>query len=319
MPSSHFLQYFPIVIDSLFYGIYSVLFVQAVQVLLSQRRQFYKIHLGCMIVLFLLSTTHIIIAYVWAFTTDTATTAIYEVFSLKNPLPDLYGPDDPIYVHRFAPLIKAQYNIASVIADSILVYRCYVIWGHNWKVLAFPVFALVCTFITSLVGLVLSGTAERAAVAIVVGTTFFTNVLASSLAAGRIWWIGRRASFFLSRGSRQTYKNVIAILLESGLVYPVSLIVTIVAFLAPGPTQSPLICIAALYHIVGIAPTLIIVRVGLGVSTDDVEKCVTTSRGAVHTSALRAAPEVTLELRVRRGTTTEDALEGTFSDTTKAS
>jgi hypothetical protein len=30
----------------------------------------------------------------------------------------------------------------------------------------------------------------------------------------------------------------------------------------------------------GIAPTLIIVRVGLGVSTDDVEKCVLVSRGA---------------------------------------
>ncbi|KAK7030226.1 hypothetical protein R3P38DRAFT_898932, partial [Favolaschia claudopus] len=95
-PRSHFIQYFPLVIDSLTYGVYAVLFYQSVNVLVSRRRPHYRYHLACMSALFLLSTIHISLAYTWAFITDTADTAIYELFSLKNPLPTLYMPDDPV-------------------------------------------------------------------------------------------------------------------------------------------------------------------------------------------------------------------------------
>jgi hypothetical protein len=91
-------------------GIYSVLFYQSVQVLLSRRTPNYKLHLGWMTTLFLLSTIHIALAYAWAFITDTADTAIYELFSLKNPLPVLYLPGDPLSVHRIGILLKIRYN-----------------------------------------------------------------------------------------------------------------------------------------------------------------------------------------------------------------
>ncbi|KAJ6557714.1 hypothetical protein B0H19DRAFT_897896, partial [Mycena capillaripes] len=94
--------------------------------------------------------------------------------------------------------------------------------------------------------------------------------------AGRIWWISRQARNYLGRGTQKRYLNLTAILLESGLIYPANLVIIVVVYLIPQtPTVSVLICLAVCYHIVGIAPTLIIVRVGLGVSTDDVEKCVT--------------------------------------------
>jgi hypothetical protein len=91
-------------------GIYSVLFYQSVQVLLSRRTPNYKLHLGWMTTLFLLSTIHIALAYAWAFITDTADTAIYELFSLSNPLPVLYLPGDPPSVHRIGILLKIRYN-----------------------------------------------------------------------------------------------------------------------------------------------------------------------------------------------------------------
>jgi hypothetical protein len=65
-----------------------------------------------MILLFLLSTIHIALAYTWAFITDRAQTGIYEVFSLNNPQPVLYGPDDPAIVHRLGILIKIRYTLA---------------------------------------------------------------------------------------------------------------------------------------------------------------------------------------------------------------
>ncbi|KAJ7851769.1 hypothetical protein B0H13DRAFT_1904926 [Mycena leptocephala] len=237
------------------HGIYSVLFFQSVQVLCSRRKAHYKFHLGCMILLFLLSTIHIALAYTWAFITDRAQTGIYELFSLDNPLPVLYGPDDAAIVY------------------SRKIYRCYVIWGCNWRPVAFPAFSYTCTLIGGILGIIpLSGTSERAATAVCMATIFCTNVLAASLAAGRIWYISRRIARLLGKNSRKKYMDLTAIMLESGLIYPAGLVISVGIFLSPvTPTASVLICIAACYHIVGIAPTLIIVRVGLGVSTEDVD------------------------------------------------
>jgi hypothetical protein len=66
-----------------------------------------------MILLFILSTIDIALAYnTWAFITDRAQTGIYELFSLDNPLPVLYGPDDPTIVRRFGILTKIRYTLA---------------------------------------------------------------------------------------------------------------------------------------------------------------------------------------------------------------
>ncbi|KAJ6582710.1 hypothetical protein DFH09DRAFT_1145761 [Mycena vulgaris] len=316
---SHFSSFFPLVVR-VTSGVYSVLFFQSVHVLCTHKRANYKFNLACMIVLFLLSTIHIALAYAWAFITDGADAAIYELYSLKNPLPVLFLVDDPIVVHRIATIIKVRYALANIIADGILIYRCYVIWGFNWRPVAFPVFAYVCTIIGAILGVLpLSGASERAAVAVCFGTTFFTNVLAAGLAAGRIWWISRRAAAVLgSRLRRRKYMDLTAIILESGLIYPAALIITLGCFLSPAtPTVSVLICMAACYHIVAIAPTLIIVRVGLGVSTDDVDKCVTitNSRGIRTPSRVRGATDTTTVLEFRaREVTTED-VEGGLNDT----
>jgi hypothetical protein len=68
------------------------------------------------------------------------------------------------------------------------------------------------------------------------------------------------------------------------------------------------------------APTLIIVRVGLGVSTDDVDRCVTISRGTSGGTSLPdfAAPsrrlDTALELQVRV-TREEEEFVGSVNDT----
>ncbi|KAJ7215002.1 hypothetical protein GGX14DRAFT_392266 [Mycena pura] len=95
-----------------FQGVYTVLFFQSVQLLCSYRRPNYKFHLGCMILLFILSTIHIALAYTWASMSDRAQTGIYQVFSLDNPLPVLYDPDDPAIVRRLGLLIKIRYSLS---------------------------------------------------------------------------------------------------------------------------------------------------------------------------------------------------------------
>ncbi|KAJ7437889.1 hypothetical protein B0H11DRAFT_2106082 [Mycena galericulata] len=299
-------------LDTFAYGIYSALFVQSVQVLLKRRRIHYKLHLCGLTALFLLSTIHIIAAYTWAFITDTATSAIYELLSLRNPPPDLYGPDDPMVVHHLAGLLRARYAIANALADAILIWRCYVIWGNSWRAIAFPCVVYTVNMGGFIVGaLPLLGPSQRTAIAVCIGTTFLTNVVASSLAAGRIWWISRRASFVLSRTSRRTYANLTAILVESGCIYPISIIIVLILFVVPStPTISVLISIAPVYHIVGISPTLIIVRVGLGVSTDDVDKTLSSFSRGPNDSEPRHTRRLPIStLRFNHATTVELGLE----------
>jgi hypothetical protein len=83
------------------------------------------LHLCGLTALFLLSTIHIVAAYAWAFITDTATTAIYEMLSLRNPPPDLYGPNDPFVVHHLVRLLRARYAIAKYLNSSFLC------WGFD--------------------------------------------------------------------------------------------------------------------------------------------------------------------------------------------
>ncbi|KAF8217350.1 hypothetical protein K438DRAFT_1748424 [Mycena galopus ATCC 62051] len=71
---------------------------------------------------------------------DRAQTGIYQVFSLDNPLPVLYDPDDPAIVRRLGLLIKIRYSISKFI-DAILYGAWYsaaqlthdhVSRGHIW-------------------------------------------------------------------------------------------------------------------------------------------------------------------------------------------
>ncbi|KAJ6566966.1 hypothetical protein B0H19DRAFT_1232917 [Mycena capillaripes] len=331
-PTTHFSAFLPLFIDTLTYGVYSALFFQSVQVLYTRRTPNYKLHLGCIITLFVLSTIHITIAYAWASITDTADFAIYEVFTLQNPLPVLYAPGDPSVARWLGFLIKLRWVLANTLADGFLIYRCYVIWGSNWRAVAFPLLSYACTMIGGFLGLLpLSGSSERAALVLAYGTTFFTNVMASLLAgkhlaqwvgsygclsrrgfvsAGRIWWMSRRISILLGKRRAQSkYMDLTAIILESGLIYPATLIITIVVYLVPAtPTVAVLSCIAAAYHLVlrGIAPTMIIVRVGLGVSTDNVEDSVNLSRNTVQRNTGLGASQVTREIQFRRGSLTAD-------------
>ncbi|KAJ7054144.1 hypothetical protein C8F01DRAFT_1164088 [Mycena amicta] len=237
-PTSHFRDFFPLAVR-----VYSSLFFQCIQILYSHRRPNYKLHLGCMFALYFLSTVHIVLAYTWAFITDTADKAIYEVFTLQKPAP---------------------------------IHRCYVIWGCNWKAVALPLVSYVCTIIGGFLDLLpLPPASARAALTVGYGGVFFTNVFASTLAAGRIWYQSRRLAKLMGSSPRQRYMDLTAIILESGLIYPILLIITIVIFLTPTPTVAVLVCIAAAYHVVGIAPTFIIVRVGLGVSTQDTQMSIT--------------------------------------------
>ncbi|KAK7038784.1 hypothetical protein VNI00_010670 [Paramarasmius palmivorus] len=107
------------------------------------------------------------------------------------------------------------------------------------------------------------------------------NFVLTALTAGRIWWISRQARHILSRADNQQYRAIIAIILESGLIYPVLQIIYIVTLRILDPERIgniPVDLFPVVYQTAGIAPTLIIVRAATGKAIESVNQEVSTLR-----------------------------------------
>jgi len=178
--------------------------------------------------------------------------------------------------NRLNIVMGAVYVTTNLIADGIFVYRCYCIWGFRKRIIALPITLLVatgCLGFASVIACGMEGYSEFLFInwffPLAVIFSVLTNVLLMALTAGRIWWIARGARAIMGPAVVKQYRTVIAMILESGALYVTpGLLYLIFVGIRPSSTQ---VIFAALAQIVGIAPTIIVVRVGLGSSVDSVD------------------------------------------------
>ncbi|KAJ7688318.1 hypothetical protein B0H14DRAFT_2653294 [Mycena olivaceomarginata] len=173
-----------------------------------------------------LGNTVLIVTAIALFTLSTAQVVINLVLGAVN----LHEIDIPfIQLHYAATII---YGINNMIADGLV----YSEWTRCFLQTLF--FALSLT----------------------------TNILVTAMTAGRIWWIYRTARVYLQADVQRRYVSAMSILVESGVLYSATVLVFLILGAIPGTEilQSPIF--QMLTQIMGIAPTLIIVRVGLGAS-----------------------------------------------------
>ncbi|KAJ8090851.1 hypothetical protein PM082_024771 [Marasmius tenuissimus] len=103
------------------------------------------------------------------------------------------------------------------------------------------------------------------------------NTLLTALTASRIYMITREAERLLQYRTHRTHKTVVAVIVESGLIYPASLIVYLVILLRLDPNNQSLLPVdlsPVFMQAAGVAPTLIIVRAVQEKTTDSVEQVV---------------------------------------------
>lgn len=218
-------------VSTFLYGIYLVLFCRCMYIFRRGKSQ--SILLSSAIIMFLLSTTSVVI-----FLLQGATA--YDTLRLFN-LNSLQTAGAVVYVTN------------NVLADALLIYRCYVIWNTIWITIA-PIILLVATM--------LLGYAIQLRLFFILSLTI--NLFVPALVSGRLWWIIRRIRGSAGEMTRRKGRNAIIIILESGLIYSAFVSVHMVFFHYQNPMDE--VIYAALGQVVGMVPTLIIVRVGLGVS-----------------------------------------------------
>ncbi|KAF9467472.1 hypothetical protein BDZ94DRAFT_1041864 [Collybia nuda] len=184
---------------------------------------------------------------------------------------------------------NALYVFTNLVANSLFAYRCYVIWGRKKYILWLPSLLILaetgfgsywCIFLMpSEVSFNVIGDLDNRTPLFF---TLATNVVLTGLSAGRIWWVSRELRILGPKVSQQ-YNTIIALIVESGSIYCVAIAAYLISIPNHGTLESsaPKLDIVMrtffviLAQIVGIVPTLMFVRIGLGVSTEDAQTILT--------------------------------------------
>ncbi|CAL1707467.1 unnamed protein product [Somion occarium] len=213
-------------LEAIFYGIYLVVFPQCIEVLLKKRKNggwLVKCFLGVMVLSFILITMHLCVDLTRAFT----------AFAGNMEIP---GSPEKFYanVDTKLNLIKnSSYITTTLIADAVLLFRTWVVWGRSYLIVAVPVL-LWCTDIAMAAWFTWSVNEASPGASVLVSTVFARskyfyavtlalNVLCTVLIAFRVWSVQRTVSGSVTG----RLPNVLSIVIESAAIYSVLLIILI--------------------------------------------------------------------------------------------
>ncbi|KAJ3924818.1 MAG: hypothetical protein NXY57DRAFT_979658 [Lentinula lateritia] len=142
------------------------------------------------------------------------------------------------------------------------MHRCYRLWNSTKRAIIVPFLSIPACFVLWVIGFLSS----LGKVAIVNTQIYFfiaaltQNLYLSGMIAGRIWWLNRRIKKVVGPPSR----DLLGPVLESAVLTPIFFVLWLASYFDNffgGPVLSPY----ALTQIVGIASSLVVVRIGLGI------------------------------------------------------
>ncbi|KAF9064036.1 hypothetical protein BDP27DRAFT_1334158 [Rhodocollybia butyracea] len=273
----------------LLYGSYTMLFslYTYLQIQHHERKHYYQ---SAVVVLYILATAALVL-----------TILSYDQenllwFSRMVPSINPSSLEVNLLTYEYLQVAEAAiYVVANTIADALLLYRCYIVWGARKYIIIVP--SLIC-IVNTVLALVALGAVVRALqsqtgnseidhaiknfspgnigfplpksasiiLLLFLAINLFTNIMLTGLIAGRIWWISKETRQSLGEvedSKRRTSLNsVVKLILESGSLYPVAL-----AFgLGLNATNTVNAVEPILTVIVGMAATLIMVMTDLDLS-----------------------------------------------------
>ncbi|KAJ4477484.1 hypothetical protein J3R30DRAFT_3703910 [Lentinula aciculospora] len=275
-------SYSIILFEFIFYGAYTVLFTVYVYLQVQQRgrRRLCQISLA---VLYLLATASMILdalavqeVLVYLIGTLLQLGASQETSSISGQASSHFDLEISLRVAGMALYVTANF-----VADALLLYRCYIIWGSKKLVVVGLAlvsfvntgFACVATYFDKYdAGDMVQSEGQDSArndpeknieLAFLVNN-LVTHLLLTGLIAGRLWsnFLFPNKTLEVSYRSQGRFEAIVSMLLESCLLYPIALVISIIL----KTQQSAIDIMPILIQIVGIAPTLIMVRADLGIN-----------------------------------------------------
>ncbi|KAJ4490776.1 hypothetical protein J3R30DRAFT_134475 [Lentinula aciculospora] len=169
---------------------------------------------------------------------------------------------------KFATGLKLILLITGSLGEILLLHRCYYLWNSRKAVLVFPI---ILWATSSILWIVLASIASQSSstkpiltIQLVYAlTTFSEHVFLTGMISWKLWRLDRSMQRLLGQHpSKKTFLNLFVIILESGLLYPVTLLILVIVLVIDIPILDA--CACALTLTLGIAAMLIIVRIGIG-------------------------------------------------------
>ncbi|KAF8985251.1 hypothetical protein BDQ17DRAFT_1436692 [Cyathus striatus] len=149
--------------------------------------------------------------------------------------------------------------VTALVADVLLVWRCYMLWMKSKWLLAIFVVALIGEAALMTAVFVITTRVINNIIPCFLILSLVITVIATSMIIYCILTVSREM------GTMRRYRYIIEILAQSGIIYSISLLVTVVCFYLPdgnvSATEAYLYASSVLILVTGIAPTMIAERV----------------------------------------------------------
>ncbi|KIK50051.1 hypothetical protein GYMLUDRAFT_253312 [Collybiopsis luxurians FD-317 M1] len=254
-----------IFVECILYGYFSILFAITLYVLFIKRTRHQPLNKPMVVVsimMFLLATVHV----------GVDLRRVLDAFlHTNNPIANLSAVNTATYLVK-----STAYCIQTLIGDGFVLYRLYLVWNGDKRI----VLPLLVCFVASIgVGIgALQGFAQASPEAPVFITklqqwivsffslTLATNFSCTSLIAARIWWSHQRMTGSTMAVFGRSMIPAAIVVVESGAIYSACLIILLSLYLSGSFAQY--IALDAVTQVIGIVFSLIIVRVGLGWSSE---------------------------------------------------
>ncbi|KAA1472290.1 hypothetical protein DENSPDRAFT_171815 [Dentipellis sp. KUC8613] len=273
-----------LLVEAILYGVYAALFAGCVYVLLFERPN--KYFLAASVFMFVACTALIVLDFVEAFMQRVGIANTYcedgTCYACPGTTPDIAGVLRTII---FNAAVQLVFTATQLVADIVLIYRCAVLWRESRWVLTLPILLTVascgCWFAQVSPELELyrirhnasadappppqwfsAGVLKNQLAMAAFLLSFMTSLITTSLIASRIWFTTREFEKVVGKRQSSGSRHAIALVVESGALYAAVLLIVVITWYT-SPTNI-VIPQNAMHQVLGIAPTLIFVRVGLG-------------------------------------------------------
>ncbi|GLB45086.1 hypothetical protein LshimejAT787_1901640 [Lyophyllum shimeji] len=202
-------------------------------------------------------------------------------------------------LNEYPPWFLAMMGVSdfhAILADCVIIWRTWVIWGKNWKITVFPILLTLLTIAFSIIATYNS----------IKRTTFdvlyvdFATALYSTTLASTIFCTCAIIYRIAQIGSLGAYRGVIEIIIESSLLYAVATLFALLAYIYSGPASE--YATAFWTSCTGIAPTLVVARVAAGHARPNQTWTSRTTKAGNRMSGLLSLPRITLSRHGAKGT-----------------
>jgi len=202
----------------------------------------------------------------------------YRNFHLDNVTtdPEATGPLGFYFNEYFTPMVvlgNSAYAALNFLADGLVLYRCWLIWNYNWIVMILPTLIYLGSTAMSIltvtnnahVGAMFFGTASLHLATSWSSLSMSLNIILTVMIVGRLMAARNKLAAVLGKQHAKLYTSIAAMVIESAAIYSsLSLLFLIFFQLKTSAVQFVNCILPPLTYSMGIAPTLILVRVARG-------------------------------------------------------